>query len=340
MNKRISMQVIKHLLIMLIFLLISPLASNQKLLAADFEFVVALATKPEYPWTKSMVEFDRLLNERTGGRIRLKIHHSAALGNERDIAESVMRGTIQMGVPSLNRNALWEKDFAVWGLPYLVTSAEDGIALMKGSIFNQMAEKYRQNYGVRILAPLSSGFRCIANNKRSVETINDLRDIKLRTSPDPLFVRTYSLMGAQSVATPFPEVFSSLKQGVIDGYENDPASHYAHKFYEVTKYLSITNTIFFIGNVIVNENIFQKLPADLQYIFLGTVDEIKRFNDEMFMKLTESAIDKLKAAGIKVNFPNLEQFKEAVRPVYAEYSEKLSKGLVEAVVTTAPRSEK
>ena len=306
---------------------------------AEFELVAAARTAVDYPWTKSLFEFDRLMNDRTGGRVRLKIHHSGALGDEREIAESVMRGTIAMGVPALNRLALWEPDFDVWGFPYLATDAKDVIELVKGLIFRDMAEKFRNKHGIRVLAPLTSGFRCIANNKRPIETKNDLRDIKLRVAPSPLSVKTYNLMGCQAVPMPMQEVFSALQQRVIDGYENDPASHYIHKYYEVTKYLSITNTIFLFGVLIVNEKVFQSMPSDLQYMFLGSADDTRRYNDKLFLELTASAIEKLKQAGTKVNYPKLDQFKEAVKPAYEEFSKKLSKGLVEAVVRTAPRGQ-
>lgn len=323
--------------LLLICLLTGLVVLGSSLSAASPKYTLVYASEDnaEYPPTKGINEFARYVEEKSKGAITVKIHLNGTLGDERAQVESTMNGTIDLGRPALNRVAFWEKDWEVWTLPYLVTDFDAGVKLMRGRTYKKMVEDLRKTHNIRVLAVYGQGFRCVANNKRPINSIADLRGLKMRVSPTPLFVRAYELMGAQPVAMPFGEVFSALKQGVVDGYENDPASHVANKFNEVTKYFAVTNSLFYNGLLIMNEKKFRSMPAAYQRIILEASKRAEDTALQATLSLTNSAIDKMKQSGTVVTYPDLKPFRDAVKPIYDEYRAKLSPGLMDAVLKEA-----
>ena len=324
----------RMLVLVLLCLMVVVLAVGSTTGVAQSKYTLIYASEDHelYPPTLGIREFARIVEEKTKGNVTVKIHLNGSLGDERAQVESTMIGSLDLGRPALNRLVYWEKDWEVWNLPYLVTNFEDGATLMKGETFTKMAQDLQKKHGVRILAVYPQGFRCVSNNRRPINAIGDLRGLKMRVSPTPLFVKTYELLGAQPVSMAFGEVFSALKQNVVDGYENDPASHVANGFMETGKYFAVTNTVFYNGLLIMNERRFQRMPKEYQTIILEAAKVAEEVVTKATIAQTETAIQDMVDAGVTVTYPDLAPFRDAVGPIYDEFRTSLSRGLVDRVL--------
>jgi tripartite ATP-independent transporter DctP family solute receptor len=209
--------------------------------------------------------------------------------------------------------------FGVFEMPYLVKSREH-MKKIGEQVFWSKIEPSAEKKGYKVLGLWENGFRQITNNKRPIVTPADLEGIKLRTPEGKWRVKMFQAYGANPSPMKFSEVFTALQTGVMDGQENPLSQIYSAKFYEVQKYLSMTGHVYTPAYLIMSTNGWKKLPPDVQKVIEQAAKETQDYVYQQGAKMDEDLLQKMKAAGIKVNEADKDAFIKASRSVYEEFA--------------------
>jgi tripartite ATP-independent transporter DctP family solute receptor len=172
--------------------------------------------------------------------------------------------------------------------------------------------------GYVILGFWENGFRKITNNLRPINTPADLQGIKLRTPKSPARVKLFKTLGANPTSMSFKEVFSALQQGVIDGQENPMAQIMSAKFYEVQKYLSISNHVYTPGYALISKKFFEKLPAHVQYTLRVAGADTGNYARMMGTQM-DDVLMREAAKHLKINEIRRQSFLDASKSLYENY---------------------
>lgn len=145
------------------------------------------------------------------------------------------------------------------------------------------------------------GFRSLGNNKRPINAADDIKGLKIRTTPNPSHLKAFQLLGANPQPMPFAEVFGALESGAVDGQENPPTLMLSSKMYEVQKYLSLTRHAYTPLVVIMNKARFESLKPEFQKVVMEEAATAASFQRKLNADGEKDAIAQLRAKGMQIN---------------------------------------
>lgn len=285
------------------------------------EIVLRLAENQpaDYPTTLGDKEFAKLVEERTNGRIKIEVYHSAQLGQEKAVIEQVQFGAIDFARVSISPLAEFSKSLNALQLPYLYRNAAHMWKVLEGPIGDEFLNSMT---GAKLvgLCWYDSGARSFYNSKREIKSPADLKGMKIRVQESKLMMGLVSALGATPVPMAFGEVYSALQTGVIDGAENNWPSYLTTSHYEVAKYFTLDEHTRVPEMIIASKMTLDKLSKeDVDIITKAAKDSVK-IQKESWAKKEKEAEDKIRAAGNKITvLENNEEFQKAVAPLYEEF---------------------
>jgi TRAP-type C4-dicarboxylate transport system substrate-binding protein len=168
---------------------------------------------------------------------------------------------------------------------------------------------------------LNRGFRCFTNNVRPIEKVDDFKGLKMRIPPGKIYVETAKAFGINAQQVEITDLYMALKTGVVDGQDNPLINDLSRKFYEVQKYLSMTNHIINPDPIIVNLEWYESLPADLQKVFNEAAEAHITWTNDQNAAENEKVVEEL-GKYMEINYitpENLLGFKEKAKAVYQLY---------------------
>ncbi|HLS20014.1 MAG TPA: TRAP transporter substrate-binding protein [Paracoccaceae bacterium] len=267
---------------------------------------------------RSATEFAKRANEKLGDKAKVTVYGSSQLGSDTAMLQKLKLGTIDLALPSTVMSSAVD-EFGLFEMPYLVEDREH-MARIRDEIVNPQLVPLAEKQGYIIIGIWENGFRQITNNKRPIVTPEDLKGIKLRVPSGEWRVKMFQAYGANPSPMALSEVFVALQTGVMDGQENPYAQIYPSRFYEVQKYLSISNHVYTPAFVTAGRS-FAKFDPEVQQILRDTAVEMQ---DEVYRIAAELDVDlleKLKAEGLEVNEVDTPAFIEASKEIYTEFSD-------------------
>ena len=225
----------------------------------------------------------------TKGRIIIKNFFSGSLGGERESIESVQLGTQELTGTSTGPIPNFVPAVKILDIPFLFRDKAHARAVLDGPIGQALLKEF-DSKGFKALAWSENGVRHMTNNKRPVNVPDDLKGLKMRTMENPVHVAAYKGFGIVTTPMAFPEVFTALQQGVVDGQENPLSVIMAAKFDQVQKYMTLTAHVYSPALILMNKATFDKLsPAD-QKVFLDGA--------KLAAAATRARVDKDDASGV------------------------------------------
>jgi tripartite ATP-independent transporter DctP family solute receptor len=206
---------------------------------------VGIGLNEDHPQAEALRKFAELVKERSDGKLTVKLFAGGTLGNDVTMISSLQGGTLEMTVPDTSTlvGSAGLEPFGLINLPFLFAKAEQADALLDGPFGQQLMARLPEK-GLIGLGFWENGFRQVTNSRRPINTAEDFAGLKLRVIQNPLFIDTFTALGVSAQPMPFPEVYTALEQGVVDGQENPLATILASKFYEVQDNTVITNHIY------------------------------------------------------------------------------------------------
>ncbi len=192
------------------------------------------------------------------------------------------------------------KEMALWDTPFLFNTAKEADTVLDGPIGQKVMDKLQEK-GLVGLAYWENGFRNLTNSKRPVTKLEDLDGIKLRVMQNEVYLDSFKLMGANAIPLPFSELFSALETKTVDGQENPYNTILSSKFYEVQKYLSVTNHVYSPWIMTVSKKWWDQLSKDEQKVLLDAAKASRDFERKDTREEAAKAVADLKAKGMAVN---------------------------------------
>ena len=272
----------------------------------------------DYPTVEAVRHISKLLEERTKGRLKINVFHSAQLGNEKDTIEQTRFGVIDLNrinmapfnnlIPATN----------VPSLPFIFRSVAHMRTVMDGPIGDSILKEF-EKHDLIGLAFYDSGSRSFYNSKRPITKPDDMKGLKIRVQQSDMFVALVSALGANATPMAFGEVYSALQTGVIDGAENNWPSYDSTKHFEVSKFYSMTEHSLSPEVLVMSRRSFDKLSKEDQDIVKAAARESVKVMRDLWDARETSSEAKVKAGGAVVNAVDKKAFIDAMKPVYDRF---------------------
>ena len=203
---------------------------------------LGVVTKPGSAQNIAAEKFKGLLEQRSGGKIKVKIHHSGSLGNETEILQQIQMNSIQMGIITVGPFDTFDPIVRVIGYPFIFSSYEQVDRVLDGPLGREILTEL-EKVGFKGLAFSENGFRNLTNNRHPVHKASDVKGLKIRVMQSSLHKAIWRALGANPTPMPWP-IYTELEQGVIDGQENPLWVIEVYKFYEIQEYMTLTRHVY------------------------------------------------------------------------------------------------
>ena len=302
--------------------------------AAEIVIRVASALAESHATHVALTDiFAKQCAEKSGGRLKVEVYPNSQLGGDRQAIEGVSMGTIQACQAATAVLANFDERFIVFDLPFLFKSAQGFYDSVDNELEAKMNE-FLEIHDILVLGTLDGGLRHVASTKRPIAAPADMKGMKIRTMENPIHMATFKAFGANPTPMAMGELYTALQQGAIDAIENSVPVIETSKFYEVTKYYSLTGHLFTVVPLMINKPFFDGLAEDLQQIILEAGLETEKFQRDLFNQQTADYMGKLEAAGMTItpiSDENRQLFVDLCRPIYDDFTAKHGTQLLEII---------
>jgi tripartite ATP-independent transporter DctP family solute receptor len=275
--------------------------------------------------------FAKEVEKRTAGRYKVQSFYSGSLGGERESIEAVQLGTQELTFSSSGPVPNFVPEAKILDIPFLFRDKAHARAVLDGPIGQEMLAKF-DSKGFKALAWGENGIRHMTNSKRSVNAPEDLKGLKMRTMENPVHVAAYKGLGIVTTPMAFPEVFTALQQGTVDGQENPLSVIMASKFDQVQKHLTLTGHVYSPGIFLMSKPVFDKLSAADKQAFLDAAKEGVKANRARVDEDDAKGVTELRSKGMTV-IENVDKakFVAMLAPVNAEFEKQFGKDNIERI---------
>jgi tripartite ATP-independent transporter DctP family solute receptor len=292
---------------------------------------IGYATSPTSHYGVGSTVFCEEMEKGTQGRYKCQQFPSSALGGEREQIEAVQLGTQDLVNTSTGPLGNFVPEVRIVDIPFLFRDYDHARKVMDGPIGQDLQKKMAAK-GLINLAWTENGFRHMTNSKRPLNSAEDAAGLKMRTMENKVHMDGYKTFGILPTPMPFPELFTALQQGTVDGQENPIPVILASKFSQVQKHLSLTGHVYSPAALILSPAVWNKLSAADKVVFTeaakkGAAAQRKKVNDD-----EASGIAQLRAEGMQViEKVNGESFRKAVAPAYANFAKEFGADKIAAI---------
>ena len=278
------------------------------------------------------VRFKELVEDRSGGAIKVKIYPNNVLGDDVQVAQQMQFGAVQAAPIPTAKLSGFNKQLQLIDLPFLFPSREVAYQFLDGPVGERVLSGLR-DAGFEPAMFWESGFKQMTCD-RTVNEPADLKGAKFRVMESPLLIAQYKAVGANPVPIAFSETYTALQQGVVDCQENPLVSISQMKFYEVQDYLMLSNHGYLGTAFIFSKVWFDGLPKDQQDILMAAAREAGEYQRERSTAREQGYLDGIKAAGgtevVELSEAQKQAFRDAMGPVYEEFGGILGADLMQA----------
>lgn len=278
------------------------------------------------PHDNAAINLKKIVEEKTNGNVIVEVYPANQLGTSREQIELLQLGVLEGMTTSADTFSVYDMAFSIPGLPFLFSSKEKCHEILDGILGNKLLDILEQHKMIGS-AYWESGFKCFTGNF-PITHPDDFKGKKIRVAPSPMLVKQFESYGASAIPTDWGELYSSLQQGVVDGQENPLSSIYNMKFYEVQKYITISNHGFLGYIVAFSKDWIEKLPVEYQDIILNASREVApTMRAEIAELEKEKYLPEIIAFGteiIELSDHGREEFKNKADIVYEEFNKMLN----------------
>ena len=270
-----------------------------------------------YPYQDGALKFKEVAERVSGGKLEVQVFGGGQLGGERDLLEGIKLGTIHMCVGA-GALANFAPAYNVVQLPFLIKNQEHMVKVAEGPAGKLLSQRIEEQGGYKVLGYFSTGDSGIQTVRGPVRTPADLKGVKIRVMENPALIESMRAMGANPTPLPFPELYTSMKQGVVEGATIDYTALWTTKVYEAVKYVTEPGFHFLAEPrpVLISAKYFASLPADVQQWIAQAAQEASVYERSLFKDRQGKAIEDLRAKGIQFAKMDEAAFLTAMKPVW------------------------
>ena len=286
---------------------------------------------PDLPCNVASRRFAEIVNEKSGGKLKISLFPGGQLGSDRAQAQGTIMGTQDMVLIGTGGISEFSPKMGIGECPFIWRDPEHMNKVLESDAGKELTDELLRSRGLRVLSFFYYGSRNLTSNK-PIKTPDEMKGFRLRTPTVPVLVAMARSWGAEPTPMDISELYLSLSTNVVDGQENPIPTIAGFKFNEVQKYLMLTKHVMTPAVLIISERKFQELGEANQRILIEAAKEAKALNDKLTLEAeSPEAITKL---GMEVIIPDVEAFRRASAAVAPQFEGIWGAGLYEKIVNT------
>ncbi len=268
-----------------------------------------------HPVHNAMVFLGQRLEEKSGGRIKVKVYPNQQLGTERELVELLQIGSLGMTKVSAASLEAFSPEISVLGLPYLFRDDAHMNQVLKGEIGKELLVS-TEKFWLRGLCFYDAGKRSFYTKSKLIANPEDLAGLKIRVQESKMAINMVRGMGGSPTPVAYGELYTALQQGIVDAAENNPPSFYNSRHYEVCKFYSIDEHTAIPDVVLVSTKVWESLNLEEQNWLQEAANESAVYQEGLWKEAVEEALREVIKAGVEISYPAKEPFFEKVSGVY------------------------
>lgn len=315
--KKIFISVISFLLIFIIVYISWGLrARNVK----KFYLKTAEIYENDHPTTLGLLKIKELLEIYSEGKIIIDLYPSGQLGSEIDTIMQTQLGLIDITRVNVNSLMQVNKEFEIFCIPYLFRDKEHLWKVLNGEIGKKLLRSLEQ-YGLIGLGFFDSGQQSFYNSIRPINSITDIKDLRIRAY-DSNFITDYiEALGALPVSMKSENIYSAIKKNVINGLANNEVHYFSSDHYKIAKYYSYTEHSRTPDIILISKKSWDNMYRNDQEYIINAVKNSIPYQMELMEKRIMESIDVCKKSGCEFNVIDKGPFIEAADKLYKSYSQ-------------------
>ena len=275
-----------------------------------------------YPTVEAVVRMGKKLEAASNGRISIQMYPSMQLGGEKEMIEQAQIGALQIARISVGPMGPIVPELNVFNLPFMFRDNAHMEKVIDGPIGEEMLKKLSDHPTANLigLCWMNAGTRNVYNSKKPINTVEDLKGLKIRMMGNPVFVDTMNSLGGNGVAMGFDQLINAMQTGVVDGAENNEPTYESGQHYRYAKYYSRTGHLMIPEILVYSKKSWEALSKDDQALITKFSKEAQLEQRKLWYEREEESLKKMKEAGAQVNdVADRKPFQAAVKPVWDKY---------------------
>lgn len=278
--------------------------------------------QPGHPIALGTERFAQLVAAKSGGKIKVKEYGGSILGSEAQQVSALQGGIQEMFAPATTSVASMVKEMSLIDTPFSFANARQVDAVLQGPFGRAVLQKLPEK-GLVGLDYWETGFRNITNSRKPVISPEDAKGLKIRVMGNPLFIESFSSLGANPVPMAFGELYGALESRALDAQENPYSIVLTSKFYEVQKYMSVTNHVYTANVVLISKKFWDGLSAAEKKILQDAALEAGAYHRALSRDAAEKDRKDLQAKGMQINDVSpatIAKLREITKPVADKFA--------------------
>lgn len=295
-----------------------------------------------HPIVVGMEKFAELVAAKSGGKMKVNLFPGGTLGSDQANVTGIQGGTLEMASMNSGILASQAREFAIYDFPFMFANTKEADAVVDGPFGRNMHKKLEEK-GIVGLAYYELGFRTMTNSRKAIQKVEDIAGLKLRVIPNEINVDWVKALDANPTPLPFPEVRAALESKAIDGQENPVTVIAANKFFEVQKFITLTNHQYNPQSVIISKKFWDTLSDAEKKIVADAAQESAKFQRETARGAVAAAIAQLKAGGMEVTElapAEVTRLADKMRPVITKHAPKVGEATVTELIAELTKARR
>lgn len=285
-------------------------------LAAEKPIVLRLAhinseTDPKH---QEALKFKELVEQKTGGKVKVEVYGAGVLGDVREIIEGLQLGTDEVVIEGFGTIPSYTKLALLDLVPFLYRDKAHFERVWHGELGEQILAEAGKDAKMKLFGASYRGVRVVTSTKRFA-SVEEMKGLKIRVPSDDMSVKTWQALGATPTPMAMTEVLTGIQQGTVEAQENPPILSYNFGLADVCKFLIRTNHRWSADVFMMDKGFFDKLPADAQTAIVEAGNEAAAYVESLINGSEGAYLDKWRAAGAEIVDPEIQGFRDATSGV-------------------------
>ena len=271
-----------------------------------------------HPVHKGIVAFQKALEKKSNGTLKVKIFPDAQLGSEREVLELLQIGSVAATKVSAATLSNFVPEYHLLGIPYLFRDKEHQFEVLEGNIGKSILQK-GSKFWLRGLCYYDAGSRSFYTSKKAIRTPEDLEGLKIRVMNNQMAINMVNSMGGSATPLAYGELYTAIQQGVVDGAENNPPSFVSSNHYEISKYYTLDQHSSVPDVLLIGTKFWSKLSEQEKIWVQEAADESSQAQKIFWNESVEESMETAKAAGVEIIIPEKSLFAEKSKSVVEDF---------------------
>lgn len=267
-----------------------------------------------HPVHKGIVEFQKALEKKSEGAIKIKIFPDGQLGSEREVLELLQIGSVAITKVSAATLSNFVPEYHVLGIPYLFRDKQHQFDVLEGDIGKSILEK-GSKFWLRGLCYYDAGSRSFYTSNKAIRTPEDLNGLKIRVMNNQMAINMVNALGGSATPMAYGELYTAIQQGVVDGAENNPPSFVSSNHYEISKYYILDQHSSVPDVLLIGTKQWEKLSEQEKQWVQESADESAQAQKQFWAESVEECMKIVKEAGVEVIIPEKSLFADKTESV-------------------------